>query len=46
MKGHENKKNIPHSNHRSWPRGKNTGTWVQDIYFLQFYQKNEHLQRI
>ena len=22
MKGHENKKKIPHSNHRSWPWGK------------------------
>ena len=23
-----------------------TGTWVQDICFLQSYQKNVHLQRI
>jgi hypothetical protein len=24
MKGHENKKKIPHSNHRSWPWGENS----------------------
>ena len=26
MKGHENKKKIPHSNHRSWPWEKNGET--------------------
>ena len=25
---------------------KNTGTWVQDFSFFQFYQYNVHLQRI
>ena len=26
MKGHENQKKIPHSNHRSWPWGKHGET--------------------